>query len=109
MVAIIKASSLPVSIIIVGVGDADFTEMNALDSDDRLLRHGDLVAKRDIVQFVQLRQFVGGSYWSKDLLAKNILAEIPAQLSSWMKMKGFKPTPANSTNQFNQGNFQTPS
>ena len=107
--AIIKASSLPISIIIIGVGDADFTEMNALDSDDRLLRHGDLVAKRDIVQFVELRQFVSGSYWSKDLLAKNILAEIPAQLSSWMKMKGFKPTPANSTNQFNQGNFQTPS
>merc|ERR1712066_1133772 len=68
MVAIIKASSLPVSIIIVGVGDSDFTEMNALDSDDRLLRHGNLLAKRDIVQFVELRKFVSGAFWSKELL-----------------------------------------
>merc|ERR1719225_222062 len=97
MVAIIKASRLPVSIIIIGVGDADFTEMNALDSDDRLLRHGNLVAKRDIVQFVELRQFVSGAFWSKELLAKNILAEIPAQLSSWMKMKGLKPVQSNLT------------
>ena len=103
MVAIIKASSLPVSIIIVGVGDADFTEMNALDSDDRLLRHGNLVATRDIVQFVELRKFVSGAFWSKELLAKNILAEIPTQLSSWMKMKGFKPN----VNTTNQGNFPT--
>merc|ERR1719225_896675 len=97
MVAIIKASRLPVSIIIIGVGDADFTEMNALDSDDRLLRHGNLLAKRDIVQFVELRQFVSGAFWSKELLAKNILAEIPAQLSSWMKMKGLKPVQSNLT------------
>ena len=33
--AIISASSLPLSLIIVGVGDEDFVEMNALDSDDR--------------------------------------------------------------------------
>merc|ERR1712062_656272 len=73
------------------------------DSDDRLLRHANLVAKRDIVQFVELRKFVTGSFWSKELLAKNILAEIPAQLSSWMKMKGFKPKP----NLLNQGNLST--
>jgi len=96
--AIIKASSLPLSIIIVGVGDADFTEMNALDSDDRLLRHNNLVARRDIVQFVELRQFVRGSVWSKEILAKHVLAEIPTQLSSWMKMQSFKPLQANKTN-----------
>merc|ERR1711994_359509 len=103
MVAIIKASALPVSIIIIGVGDADFTEMEALDSDDRLLRHANPVAKRDIVQFVELRKFVNGAFWSKELLAKDILAEIPTQLASWMKMKGFKPNVRNT----NQGNFPT--
>merc|ERR1712203_702799 len=97
MVAIIKASRLPVSIIIIGVGDADFTEMNALDSDDRLLRHNNLVARRDIVQFVELRQFVRGSVWNKEILAKHVLAEIPTQLSSWMKMQSFKPLQANKT------------
>ena len=102
--AIIKASSLPMSIIIVGVGDADFTEMNALDSDDRLLRHNNLVARRDIVQFVELRQFVRGSVWSKEVLAKHVLAEIPTQLSSWMKMQSFKPLQANSSNTWTTGN-----
>lgn len=34
--AIIKASRFPMSIIIVGVGDADFTAMDALDCDEGL-------------------------------------------------------------------------
>ena len=33
--AIVDASSLPMSLIIVGVGDADFTDMNVLDGDDK--------------------------------------------------------------------------
>lgn len=46
------------SIIIVGVGAADFSAMEFLDSDDKLLRspRGD-VAARDIVQFVPFRDF----------------------------------------------------
>ena len=100
----VNASTLPLSIIIVGVGDADFTEMNALDSDDRLLRHNNLVARRGIVQFVELRQFVRGSVWSKEILAKHVLAEIPTQLSSWMKMQSFKPLQANNSNTWTTGN-----
>lgn len=34
--AIIKASRLPMSIIIVGVGNANFSSMQELDADDRL-------------------------------------------------------------------------
>ena len=34
--AIIRASRLPMSIIIVGVGDANFASMQALDADDKL-------------------------------------------------------------------------
>ena len=34
--AIVRASKLPMSIIIVGVGNADFSSMNQLDSDDKL-------------------------------------------------------------------------
>lgn len=34
--ALIHASRYPMSIIIVGVGDADFSAMDELDSDDRL-------------------------------------------------------------------------
>lgn len=49
---IIKCSGLPLSIIIVGVGSADFSAMSALDSDDKLLSIGGSKALRDIVQFV---------------------------------------------------------
>ncbi len=56
--AVVNASHLPMSIIIVGVGGADFSAMEFLDSDDKLLRspRGD-VAARDIVQFVPFRDF----------------------------------------------------
>jgi len=90
--SIISASSLPMSIIIVGVGQEDFSAMDDLDSDEELLRSGSLVAQRDIVQFVELRKFLhtNGS-WSKEMLAKEVLAEIPGQLLSYMKSKGFQP------------------
>ncbi|MEQ2179967.1 Copine-3, partial [Goodea atripinnis] len=56
--AIVEASRLPMSIIIVGVGGADFSAMEFLDSDDRLLLSptGEAAA-RDIVQFVPFRYF----------------------------------------------------
>lgn len=50
------------------------------------------MAERDIVQFVEMKQFVtGGGHWDKERLAKEVLAEIPAQLASYMKKKSFKP------------------
>ena len=56
--AIVYASTLPMSIIIVGVGGADFTAMSILDGDDGVLRsRGGGQAKRDIVQFVPFREF----------------------------------------------------
>ena len=56
--AIVQASRLPMSIIIVGVGGADFSEMEFLDSDDKLLRSASgEIAARDIVQFVPFRDF----------------------------------------------------
>uniref|UniRef100_A0A4W5M2Z1 Copine-3 n=1 Tax=Hucho hucho TaxID=62062 RepID=A0A4W5M2Z1_9TELE len=56
--AIVNASRLPMSIIIIGVGGADFTAMEFLDGDDGRLRAptGETAA-RDIVQFVPFRQF----------------------------------------------------
>lgn len=56
--AIVNASRLPMSIIIVGVGGADFSAMEFLDGDDGRLRSmsGETVM-RDIVQFVPFRQF----------------------------------------------------
>lgn len=55
--AIVRASHLPMSIIIVGVGNADFTDMQVLDGDDGVLcsPRGE-PALRDIVQFVPFRE-----------------------------------------------------
>lgn len=56
--AIVKASHLPMSIIIVGVGNADFTDMNELDGDNGVLRSpSGEQASRDIVQFVPFREY----------------------------------------------------
>ena len=56
--AIVNCSKLPMSIIIVGVGEADFKAMEFLDGDGGVLKSltGEPVA-RDIVQFVPLREF----------------------------------------------------
>ncbi|KAH9694191.1 protein bonzai 3 [Citrus sinensis] len=54
--ALVRASDLPLSILIVGVGGADFTQMEILDADNgrRLESSTDRVATRDIVQFVPM-------------------------------------------------------
>ena len=67
--------------------------MEALDSDDGLLRSGQLVATRDIVQFVELRKFIRGHTWDKEMLAKEVLYEIPNQVVGWMTTRGIKPLP----------------
>jgi len=79
-----RICQLPLSIIIVGVGDEDFSAMETLDGGERK------IGSRDIVQFVQMRQFTcQRSGWDKARLAKSVLAEVPRQVCSWMKMNGF--------------------
>ncbi|KAI9144384.1 Copine-domain-containing protein [Paraphysoderma sedebokerense] len=89
--AIIDASELPFSIVIVGVGAANFDTMNALDSDNQLLKSKKgRVCARDIVQFVPFRNFQDSAY-GPELLAREVLAEIPEQLVSYMKTHNIKP------------------
>lgn len=55
---IVQASKLPMSIIIIGVGNADFVAMEFLDGDASVLRsNAGEEAVRDIVQFVPFRDF----------------------------------------------------
>ena len=89
--SIVEAShQLPLSIIIIGVGKSNFGSMENLDSDGQLLmdRRGQR-ASRDIVQFVPFRKFQGNS----TMLAKEVLAELPRQLTSYMKAKNLIPAP----------------
>lgn len=78
----------------VGVGDADFDAMDELDSDDYRLTVDGLYATRDIVQFVPLNKFLSrgnSDIKSQADLAKEVLAEVPAQLCGFMNKHGFKP------------------
>uniref|UniRef100_A0A671TCX7 Copine-3 n=1 Tax=Sinocyclocheilus anshuiensis TaxID=1608454 RepID=A0A671TCX7_9TELE len=87
--SIVNSSKLPMSIIIVGVGEADFKAMEFLDGDSGVLKSltGEPVA-RDIVQFVPFKQFTSAP---KEALAQSVLAEVPNQLVSYFKMRNMAP------------------
>ncbi|KAJ3280419.1 hypothetical protein HK104_000671 [Borealophlyctis nickersoniae] len=89
--AIVAASPLPLSIVIVGVGDADFSNMRYLDGDDVKLQADGVVCERDIVQFVAFREVKGDR--SGQRLAKEVLAEIPDQFVNYMRKYGIRPRP----------------
>uniref|UniRef100_A0A3Q0R3Z0 Copine Va n=1 Tax=Amphilophus citrinellus TaxID=61819 RepID=A0A3Q0R3Z0_AMPCI len=94
--AIVNAAKLPMSIIIVGVGQAEFDAMVELDGDDVRISSRGKVAERDIVQFVPFRDYMdrtGNHVLSMARLAKDVLAEIPDQLISYMKSRAIKPNP----------------
>ena len=83
--AIIRASKLAISIIIVGVGKADFTSMEHLDGDEIPLSNDTGIVERDIVQFVEFRKYKNNI----NLLAEEVLKEIPKQVEDFMRGKNF--------------------
>uniref|UniRef100_A0A8C4ISK7 Copine-8 n=1 Tax=Dicentrarchus labrax TaxID=13489 RepID=A0A8C4ISK7_DICLA len=81
--SVVNAASLPMSIIIVGVGPAEFDAMEELDGDEVRVSSRGRFAERDIVQFVPFRDYIdrsGNQVLSMARLAKDVLAEIPDQL-----------------------------
>ncbi|XP_059645712.1 protein BONZAI 1-like [Cornus florida] len=87
--ALVKASDLPLSILIVGVGGADFKEMEVLDADkgDRLESSSGRVASRDIVQFVPFRDVQSGEI----SIVHSLLAELPTQFLTYMRTRDIQP------------------
>eukprot|EP00461_Guttulinopsis_vulgaris_P001182 UN01182 len=86
--AIVEASDKPLAIIIVGVGNADFKQMERLDGDDGKLKskkHG--YVKNDIVQFVEFNKFNG----DVNALAAATLKEIPDTVLRFMRMHRIAP------------------
>lgn len=87
----VELSSMPCSVIIVGVGNADFGAMEELDGDGGLLRDDrGYAVERDIVQFVEYNECM-----KKGDLAEQVLKEVPDQLCSYMENKNFKATAVN--------------
>ncbi|KAL7152685.1 hypothetical protein ABFS83_04G115100 [Erythranthe nasuta] len=87
--AFVMASDLPLSILIVGVGGADFKEMEILDADkgERLESSSGRVASRDIVQFVPFRDVQNGEV----SVVQSLLAELPSQFLTYVRARGIGP------------------
>ncbi|OIV95133.1 hypothetical protein TanjilG_21523 [Lupinus angustifolius] len=90
--ALVKSSDLPLSILIVGVGNADFKSMEILDADNghRLESSNGRIATRDIVQFVPMREVQSGQI----SVVQALLEELPDQFLSFMRSKDIKPLPS---------------
>lgn len=84
--ALIAASHDPLSVIIIGVGPADFSDMRALDSDRERLTFAGQMATRDIVQFVA---FAPGMTVGQ--LSEQVLMEIPDQVLQYMEQHHILP------------------
>ena len=85
---ICEAAKLPISIIIVGLGNHSFTNMIILDGDDEPLTDSNgKKCERDIVQFVPFNKYED----DPNGLAKEVLAEIPFQVIDYYQSKGIDP------------------
>ena len=92
MDAIIEASFLPFSLIIIGVGNDHFQEMIELDGDEApLISSNGIKIMRDVVQFVRFNTF--RNY--PDELAAKILEELPGQIVQYYTMIGIYPNNLN--------------
>ncbi|CBK23869.2 uncharacterized protein [Blastocystis hominis] len=85
---IVDGADYPLSILIVGVGSANFEKMDVLDGNDKRLSYGGKVASRDIVKFVALNAIKDRT---PQEIAKTLLEEIPRQVVDYMKANGITP------------------
>ncbi|CAG8823521.1 11064_t:CDS:1, partial [Dentiscutata erythropus] len=87
--AIMNATIYPLSIVIVGVGNANFSAMKLL-ADELLNRKWDVnLQPRDIVHFVRMNDFIRDKI-NIDL-PKAVLKEIPDQIMEYMKIHNIEP------------------
>ena len=86
--ALVEASFLPISVIIVGIGNGNFGNMDILDADDNPLYDKDgRKADRDLVQFVPFNDYK----MDPPKLAEQVLEEIPRQVVEYYQHKGINP------------------
>lgn len=75
--SLVEGSFYPLSIIIIGIGDRDFSKMVKLDGDEiPLISSKGIKRQRDLVQFVPFNKYEG----DEAKLAYEVLEEIPRQI-----------------------------
>ena len=96
--ALVEASYLPISVIIVGIGGGNFGNMDILDADDNpLYDRRRRKADRDLVQFVPFNDYKN----DPPKLAEQVLEEIPRQVVEYYQHKGIKPKEEEDENEGN--------
>ena len=86
--SLVEASYLPISVIIIGIGNADFTYMLKLEADEEVLcDEGGRIAERDLVQFVPFIHFKNDG----EKLAEQVLEEVPRQIVEFFSYKNIPP------------------
>ena len=86
--SIIESSFLPLSIIIIGIGNEDFNQMKKLNFDEDFLNNKKVnFAERDYVQFIEFNNYRNNSM----KLIEEVLGEIPKQVVKYYKYKRLFP------------------
>ena len=87
--AIIEASFLPFSLVIIGIGNDHFSEMIELDGDDvPLVSSSGIKRMRDAVQFVPFNKYRN----NPEELNNQVLEEIPRQIVEYYTMNKIYPS-----------------
>ena len=90
--ALVEGSFLPLSVIIIGIGDADFKKMEILDGDEvPLISSTGKKRMRDLVQFVPFNKFEN----DENKLSMEVLEEIPRQIVDYYTINNLSPKKIN--------------
>lgn len=85
---LVIASFEPISVIIIGIGNGPFGNMDILDADNNpLISSNGVKAARDLVQFVPFSKFQNNGI----KLAEQVLEEVPQQICEYYKMNNLIP------------------
>ena len=85
---LVEASLRPLSVIIIGIGKDKFEKMIEIDGDEKPIESSTgKVRKRDLVQFVPFDKYQN----DENLLFKEVLAEIPRQITEYYQFKNLNP------------------
>lgn len=89
--SIVSGSNLPLSIVIVGIGNEDFSNMDKLDGDIDPLYSNTLqkYTESDIVNFIPFEEYKH----SLEKLTKQVLLEIPRQFTDYFGRNNIHPNP----------------
>ena len=79
---------MPLSVIIIGIGNDHFREMIELDGDDNpLISSAGVKRMRDLVQFVPFNKYK----YDPNKLAEQVLEEVPRQIIEYYTMNHIDP------------------